>query len=82
MQDALPWEYPNDALVTVCALCHSKLEFIKWIRKTIEYSLFENRFTTADINEVRELIIIRVMSNKHRESCEAYMNNLKSLLNG
>lgn len=75
-----PWEVPDEALITLCYLCHEKEEFIKWVRKTIEYSLFESRFNSADIVEIRELIIRRVQENKHRDSVRRYMQDLKVLI--
>lgn len=78
----MPWEYPDDALVTVCELCHKKEEFIKWILRNIEYHLFEDRFSTEDIASVREIIIRRVTENKHAESAERYMSDLKVLICG
>jgi hypothetical protein len=77
---SMPWEVPDDALITLCELCHEKEEFIKWLRNTIEYSLFESRFSSADIAEIRELIIKRVKENKHAKSVRQYMKDLKILI--
>lgn len=76
----MPWDVPDEALITLCDLCHEKEEFIKWLLKTIEYSLFESRFTSADIVEIRDLIIRRIKDNKHRDSVRRYMQDLKILI--
>lgn len=78
--DGMPWDVPDEALITLCDLCHEKEEFIKWLLKTIEYSLFESRFTSADIVEIRDLIIRRIKDNKHRDSVRRYMQDLKILI--
>src|SRR5690349_18394749 len=78
--DTFPWDYPDDCFVTVCDLCHEKEEFIKWILKNIEYNLFEQKFNSSDIVEIRQLIIRRVVNNKHRDSVRQYMSDLKNLI--
>jgi len=77
----MPWEYPDDALITVCELCHEKEEFIKWINKMIAESLEALGFLRSDIIEVYRVIRSRVVENKHAESCRRYMLDVKKLLN-
>lgn len=77
---SMPWEVPDEALITLCDVCHEKEEFIKWIRKTIEFRLFDCRFNSIEIAEVRELIVVRVKANKHVQSVRQYMYDIKRLI--
>lgn len=79
-QGSNPWDVPDEALITLCDLCHEKEEFFKWLLKNIEYNLFENRFSSSDIAEVREMVIRRVTENKHRVSVRRYMQDLKNII--
>jgi len=76
----MPWEYPDEALITVCELCHEKEEFIKWLNKSIALSLQSIGFLRNDIIDVYRVIRSRVVENKHAESCRRYMIDVKKLL--
>jgi hypothetical protein len=75
-----PWEYPNDALVTVCHLCHLKYEFIKELNKII--LRLKNDFTPSEISQIQILIEKRVWTNMHCQSVTKYIDDIKLLCNG
>lgn len=77
-----PWEYPDEALITLCDLCHKKAEFIKWLTRTGLYTLHELGFSNIDLIEIKEVVERRLEANKHRESAIRYMDNLKLLIHG
>ena len=75
-----PWEYQDDALVTLCELCHEKEEFIKWILREGVRLMEIDRLRVDDIRSIINLIQRRLIPNHHEESARLYMNNLKDLL--
>lgn len=77
---AMPWEYPDEALITLCELCHEKEEFLKWLNKSISDLLARDGFIKADIISVYNVIRIRVTLNNHAESVRRYMVDIKKLL--
>lgn len=79
--DAMPWEYPDEALITLCELCHEKEEFLKWLNKNISYLLARDVFIKSDIIGVYNGIRLRVTLNNHAESVSRYMADIKKLLN-
>jgi hypothetical protein len=80
--DVMPWDYPDDAMITLCDLCHKKAEFIKWLVRHGVNLLISKGFLKRDVAEIRSLIERRVELNMHRESAEQYMNDIKLLING
>lgn len=78
--DYLPWEYENEAFITLCELCHLKTEFIKWILNPVLFQ--KDGFLQRDITEIQDVITRRLSANYHRESAQRYMHNIKALLNG
>jgi hypothetical protein len=79
--DLLPWEYPDEALITICDLCHEKTEFMKKFIDLI-WQLTKQGFTPADVQELYGLIKRRLMDNHHKQSAREYMENIKLLING
>jgi hypothetical protein len=80
--DTLPWDYPDDALKTLCDLCHQKAEFIKWICSIGVELLLKKGFLKSDVSEIRSTVIRRAELNMHRESSLQYMDDIKRLING
>jgi hypothetical protein len=82
-KDTMPWDYPGDAMITVCGLCHLKLEFYKFLKKHARlYLLFSLKLSIDDTEEVLELIRRRVKENHYHDDVIEYMSNIKTLLNG
>lgn len=77
-----PWDYPDEALITLCELCHEKVEFIKWLYSGGQVYLLRLGLTFEDRHEVMEMIARRVQSDLYRESVQRYMLDLKRQLNG
>lgn len=75
-----PWDYPDNALVTLCDLCHMKEEFIKWVLKTGMKVLRELYFEPADISEIYTLVTNNLRNNNHDESAKKYMEDIKRLM--
>lgn len=74
----LPWEYPDDALVTLCDLCHKKEEFIKWV---IRHGLKALQgFDEKNLDDIRISIIEKMSANHHRESVLRYIDDIKRLM--
>lgn len=76
----LPWEYPDEALITLCDLCHAKEEFYKWLNVAGIRGLIFQGFLRSDVNEIKLLVIRKVELNHHRESSILYMDQIKSLM--
>ncbi len=76
----LPWEYPDDVLITYCDLCHLKAEFYKWVKNTGVRSLVFLGFIRSDIDAVVDMVFRKVESNHHRESVTKYMDDIKKLM--
>jgi hypothetical protein len=79
---AMPWEYPDDAMITLCELCHKKAEFIKWLVRIGVRLLRVKGFLYSDAKEIQELVIRRLELNMHYESATRYMDDIKMLING
>lgn len=79
----MPWEYPNESMITVCDLCHAKLEFYKFLKKVARmYLLFELKLTIDDTEEVLEMITVRVKNDHYREHVLQYMQDIKDQMHG
>ncbi len=76
----MPWEYPDEALITYCDLCHEKTEFIKKLTGLAYSVLHQLGFPNTDISEVIELVGRTVWNNEHKESARKYMSDIKILL--
>lgn len=79
--DLLPWEYPDEALITLCELCHQKAEFVKWVTRYGIIELKKLGFTPDDIYDVQQLVSRKVYQSD-RASALRYMDSIKSLMNG
>lgn len=77
--ETLPWDYPDDALITVCDLCHEKEEFKKWF--IINVLRLRADFTSEDISNIKEIVLRRVELNMHRQTVTEYMNQIRGLIN-
>lgn len=78
--NTMPWEYPDDALVTYCELCHRKAEFIKWLYTKGQASLLRLGLEFEDRHEVLGIIARRSQDNHNKESAELYMGDIKRQL--
>lgn len=78
--DLLPWEYPDEALLSLCDLCHLKEEFKKWVLKTGIINLYNQGFIKLDIGEIRDTVFSKIDSNHHRQSAIQYMLDIKLLM--
>jgi 5-methylcytosine-specific restriction endonuclease McrA len=77
--DTDPWDYPDDAMITVCELCHRKVEFVKWLTRKGRVLLTKDNFQLEDINSVFRLIDHQLMTNNHMESYVRYEEGMKAL---
>ena len=74
-----PWDYPDDALTTHCDLCHDKVEFLKWFRKSALHILAAT-FDPMDISNIYSTVCRTLMNNQHNDSARKYMANVRSLV--
>lgn len=76
-----PWEYPDEALTTLCELCHLKVEFIKYINRfgTI-YLRKIDKFELTDTQEIIATVTLKIENNFHYESAVRYMNDIQKLI--
>lgn len=80
-RDALPWEYPDKAFITVCDLCHEKEEFYKWIAKIgLRQLEKECGFNHFDLAHIQNLVVHKLANNHHRESARQYIFDIKLLM--
>lgn len=75
-----PWEYPNEALITLCELCHMKAEFWKWIMRHGSKYLLQIGFPDSDLQEVKRIISNNLSPNNHKESAVRYMDDIRKLM--
>ncbi len=75
-----PWNYPDEALMTLCFLCHEKVEIFKWIRKTGLRNLINEGFPEKDCFDIYRLAKKNLEDNHHPESARRYINDLKTLM--
>lgn len=78
-RELMPWEYPSDALITLCKLCHRKVEFVKWIARNGRKLLLKDGFALTDTNEIYRLIDKQLCENNHYESYVRYEEQMKAL---
>lgn len=78
--DTFPWDYEDDALITVCDLCHMKEEFIKWVKQTGKRYLLYHGFLRQDVEEILQVVSNRLQLNNARESAIKYMSDIKILI--
>lgn len=76
-----PWDYPSEALVTLCELCHEKTHFRDYLRKNMP-KLMKDGFTFGDIKTLENTVMDKLWSNDHKESARRYMNLIKTLVDG
>lgn len=81
-KDNLPWEYPDDSLITLCELCHIKAEFEKWMHRKGQAALIRLGLTTEDIEEVIEFIVNKTNRNFYKDEVLQYIEDIKFQLNG
>jgi hypothetical protein len=77
----LPWEYPDEALTTLCDLCHEKAEFMKWLFGTGIGQLKKDNYDRNDLKRIIALIRDRLYNNHHKASARRYMESIKILCN-
>lgn len=74
-----PWDYPNEALVTLCELCHEKTHFRDYLRKNMP-KLMKDGFTFGDIKTLENTVMDKLWSNDHKESARRYMDLIRKLV--
>lgn len=82
LPNKLPWEYPDEALLTLCDLCHTKAEFYKWLQKKGQLALIGLDLGWDDRQEVMLMIKRRVQENYRRDEVLKYIEDIKFQLNG
>jgi hypothetical protein len=78
--ELLPWEYPDEALLTLCELCHEKAHFMQWVTNIGIKVLLSLGFAAQDVIEVSSLVRRRLSDNNHAESARRYMADIKLLM--
>lgn len=77
----MPWDYPDDALITLCDLCHAKAEFIKFIHRVGRiYLLKVDKMAVAEVSYIIEIVTKKLYDNFHAESAHRYMNDIKRMM--
>lgn len=79
LKDKLPWEYPDNALMTLCECCHKKAEFMKWLVKKAVEEMDKLGFPRNDVYEVQN-VVRRTLADMENEAAKRYMNDIKALL--
>ncbi len=80
--DLLPWEYPDDSLITYCDLCHKKEEFYKWMFRHGLNLLVKSGFGKVDVDQIKQVVFRRLDNNFHRHSALKYIEDIKNLIHG
>jgi len=76
-----PWEYPDEALITLCELCHLKAEFIKYINRFgLIYLRKIDKFEVTDTQEIIATVTMKIENNFHYDSAVRYMNDIQKLM--
>jgi hypothetical protein len=82
LPNKLPWEYPDEALLTLCEVCHQKAEFYKWLQKQGQSALIRFGLGWDDRQEVMLMIKRRVKENHNSVEVLKYIEDIKKQLNG
>lgn len=61
LKDALPWEYPNSALVTLCSDCHERARSTRW-----QQAFLDLNATERDLLEIATMLHYRKMKFEER----------------
>lgn len=80
LPDTLPWDYPDDALVTLCDCCHSRHSFIEWINKKGESLLFNAGYDIFDCKELVRYIARKTEITRDRDFILPYIKNIRDYL--
>jgi len=80
IDDHKPWEYPDEALITLCDLCHAKAEFSKWLRTKGYAALLRLGLIHEDRMEVIELIYSKVRDNRYKDEVMKFINDTKNFI--
>lgn len=75
-----PWEYPNEALLTLCELCHLKAEFHKWLLTKGQSALLRLGLIYEDRMEVIEFLYNKVKDNHYKEEVLRYIDDTKTFI--
>lgn len=79
--DVMPWDYPDDAMITLCELCHLKAEFIKYLHRFgLIFLRKSDKLEVADTHEIIAMVTKRLENNFHSESAIRYMDDIKKLM--
>lgn len=80
LPNKMPWEYPGEALITLCDLCHTKAEFYKWMQKKGQAQLIRLGLNYYERQEMMSLISNKVRANLYRADALKYIDDIKILL--
>lgn len=75
-----PWDYPDEALITFCDVCHEKAELIKWILRYGLKNLQAEGFLYRDCFDIYTTVRKEIEANDHPESVRRYMENIRLLM--
>lgn len=62
-KDAMPWEYDNDALVTLCEQCHTDVKNVNWRQAFVDLN-----FTEYDLLDLAIMLQFRKKKDKERSA--------------
>lgn len=76
----MPWDYPNEALITLCEVCHAKAEFSKWMLTKGQAAFVRLGLEYNDRREVMQMILDKVKENHYKQEVFQYMDDIKNIL--
>lgn len=76
----MPWDYPDEALITLCETCHKKTEFYKWLLSIGQAKLVRLGLEYEDRMEVLGLIQEKVKVNHYKDGVLQYIEDIKKIL--
>jgi len=80
LKDHKPWEYPDEALITLCELCHSKAEFHKWLLTKGQSALIRLGLIQEDRLEVIDLMYCKVKDNYYKNDVLKFIDDTKNFI--
>lgn len=75
-----PWDYPDEALITLCELCHTKAEFHKWLLTKGQAALIRLGLIYEDRMEVIALLYSKVKHNHYKQEVLQYIDDTKKFV--
>lgn len=75
-----PWEYPNEALITLCELCHAKAEFAKWLLTKGQTALLRLGLIYEDRMEVIDMFNRKAKDNFYKQDVLRFIEDTKKFI--